>query len=113
MEALSDLLEAGLQWDVNVVDRLVGRLREIAAGGGVGGLPAAGLGAAVAALAGRNPIWAAIKGGFAALSPGAKVAVIIGLVLAALLLPVTVLLLLIAAIVIIVVVLMKTRSRPS
>jgi hypothetical protein len=108
---LSDLAKAGLLMAADVVDRLIERLADIAAGRGP--LPAAGFRAAVAALVGKNPIWEAIKGGFSALSPGAKVLVIIALVLAAILLPVTVLLLLIALIVVLIYLWVKSRPLRS
>lgn len=111
MGVLTDLLKAGLHLAADVVDRVVHQLEEIAAGHGV--LPSAGLRAAVAFLGGKNPIWAAIKGGFAGLSPGAKLVVILALVLAIILLPVTVLLLLIVVIVVVIVLLTKTRSLRS
>lgn len=111
MGVLRTLLKAGLQLVVDAVERVADRLKDLVAGGGP--LLAAGLGAGIAALVGKNPLWGAIKGGFSALSPWGKALVIIALVLAALLAPVTILVALIAVIVIVVVLAVKSRSSNS
>lgn len=58
------------------------------------------LGGGMAELEGRNPVWGAVRGAFAALSPAARAALITALVLALLLVPVTVVLLLLVLIVV-------------
>ena len=113
--ALRKLLAAVLQRTLGMaldkVEELSRTFDEIAARGGfkVGAL----FGGVRAAVAGENPVWGAIKGGFSALSPAAKAALVIVLVLALLLLPVTVVLLLILLIVLAVVATVQTRSRTS
>lgn len=69
-------------------------MRDLAGRGGVA--QQAGVAAAQAALAGRNPLVAAIRAGFGALSTPMKILVIGGLVLLALLAPLLLLLLLLA-----------------
>jgi len=69
-------------------------MRDLAGRGGVA--QQAGVAAAQAALAGRNPVVAAIRAGFGALSTPMKILVIGGLVLLALLAPLLLLLLLLA-----------------
>jgi hypothetical protein len=107
-ELLATLIERGFGIGLEAVERLG---HEIAVRSGV--KVNALLGGARAAVAGRSPAWGAIKGGFSALSPGAKAAVIIVPVLALLLLPVTVALLLLALIAVAVVAVVKTRSARS
>ena len=111
MGVLSALLNAGRRLVVDFVERVADRLKDLVAGGGP--LLAAGLGAGIAALVGKNPLWGAIKGGFSALSPWGKALVIIALVLAVLLLPVTILVLIIVVAVVIVVLAVKSRSSTS
>ncbi|MCD2198114.1 hypothetical protein LQ327_32560 [Actinomycetospora endophytica] len=74
---------------VSKVDDVAGMLDGVGAGGGVGmnALISGGL----AALGGKNPVWAAIKGGVAAMSPTTKVMVGILLILTAVLAPVVLL----------------------
>ena len=106
---LAAVLERTLGMALDKVEQLSRTFDEIAARGGfkVGAL----FGGVRAAVTGGNPVWGAIKGGFSALSPGAKAALVAVLVLALLLLPVTVVLLLILVIVVAVVVAVQTRSR--
>jgi hypothetical protein len=94
---LATLLDRALGIALDKVETLARSFDEIAARGGVpvGAL----LGGLRAKLQGRSPIWGAIRGAFAALSPGVKALIIVALVLALLLLPVTVVLLLLALIV--------------
>ena len=95
---LATLLDRALGIALDKVETLASSFDEIAARGGV---PiSALLGGLRAKLQGRSPIWGAIRGAFAALSPGVKALIIIALVLALLLLPVTVVLLLLALIVV-------------
>ena len=94
---LATLLERAFGVALDRVEDVARWLDEVAAHGGVrvnalfGGLGAS--------LGGRNPVWGAIVGGFRALSPAARVAVVAALVLALILLPVTVVLLLLFLIV--------------
>lgn len=76
---------------------MAGQLEEIARNGGVG--MGAAFGAGTAYMAGRNPVWGAVKGGFGALGTGMKVAIIAGLVLLGVLSPVALLLVLVGLLV--------------
>jgi hypothetical protein len=78
--------------------RLPSSLRDLVRNGG--GVQRAALAALQAVLAGRNPVLAAIKAWFAALSTPMKILVIVGLVLLALLAPLLLLALAIAVVVI-------------
>jgi hypothetical protein len=89
---LATLLDRAFGIALERVEDLAGWLDEVAARGGV--RMNALLGGARAALGGRNPVWAAVRAGFRAMSPAVKVAVVAAFVLAVLLLPVTVVLLL-------------------
>jgi len=71
------------------VDDLSGMLEGIGQGGGVG--MSALLSGGMAALGGKNPVWAAIKGGVAAMSTTTKVVVGLLLILTAVLAPVVLL----------------------
>ncbi|PVZ09093.1 hypothetical protein [Actinomycetospora cinnamomea] len=95
------------------VDEVADRLGDVAADAAKGALGGSGAGlgvganaalqAGLAKMQGRNPVWAGIKGGFSAMSPGTRVAVGLLLILLAVLSPVLLLVLglvlLIAAIV--------------
>jgi hypothetical protein len=103
------VLDRAFGMALDKVEQLSGTLDDIAARGGykIGAV----FGGVRAAAAGRSPVWGAIKGGFSALSPGAKAAIIIVLVLALLLLPVTVVLLLLLLIAVAIVAVVQSRSR--
>jgi hypothetical protein len=89
--------------------RVTAALRDLAGGGG--GAKLAALAAALqAVLAGRNPVVAAIKAWFAALSTPMKILVIGGLVLLALLAPLLLLLLLLAVVIALVVIAIRTPA---
>jgi hypothetical protein len=105
---LSALLDRAFGIALDKVEQLARTFDEVATRGGykVGAL----LGGARAAVSGHNPIWGAIKGAVAALSPGAKAALIIVLILALVLLPVTVVLVLLFLIVVAVIAVARTRS---
>ncbi|MEU7812706.1 hypothetical protein [Pseudonocardia sp. NPDC049154] len=111
-ESLRDLLRTLLRSSVGLVlenvEDLGGLVQKFAASGGVamGGL----LGGVRAGLAGKNPIWGALKGAVGAMSTGMRVAIILALVLAIVLLPITVVLLLVALIVLIIVAAAKAGS---
>jgi hypothetical protein len=113
--ALRELLAAALERTFGIaldkVEQLSRKLDEIAARGGVkvGAL----LGGVRAAVSGRSTVWGAVMGGFSALSPGAKAAIVIALVLALLLLPVTVALILLLLIIVAIVAIVRTRSAGS
>jgi hypothetical protein len=79
------------------VDDVAGRLEGIAQNGGVGLGAAFGAGGAI--MAGKNPVWGAVKGAWGALSTGKKVAIIAGLVLLGLLSPVALVLVLLGLLV--------------
>jgi hypothetical protein len=68
------------------------------------------IGAGRAVVGGKNPLWGAVKGAFAALSVGARAAVVLVLVLAVLLLPVTVLLVLLLLIVVAIIAAVRSGS---
>lgn len=89
---LAVTLDRGFGIALDKVESFSRTLDDIAARGGV--KLAAPIGAARAAVAGSNPLWGAVRGAFAALSPAAKATLVVVVVLAVLLLPVTVLLVL-------------------
>ncbi|WP_345605633.1 hypothetical protein [Pseudonocardia adelaidensis] len=106
---LATVLDRAFGIALERVEDLAGWLDEVAARGGI--RMNALLGGARAALGGRNPVWGAIVGGFRAMSPAARVALIAALVLALLLLPVTVVLLLLFLIIAAVVAAVRASSR--
>jgi hypothetical protein len=108
---LAAVLERTFGMALDKVEQLSRSFEEIAARGGfkIGAL----FGGVRAAVAGRSPVWGAIMGGFAALSPGVKAAIITVLVLALLLLPVTVLLVLLLLIAVAIVAIVRTRSAAA
>ncbi|MHA6793948.1 hypothetical protein ACVGVM_10640 [Pseudonocardia bannensis] len=83
------------------VDRVAAKLDEIAAGGGV--KTHAVLGGVRAALQGKNPLWGAVTSAVAAMSPEAKLVLVLVLIVAVLLAPVLLLVLVVALLVIAVV----------
>ncbi|MBW0105302.1 hypothetical protein [Pseudonocardia sp. KRD291] len=91
------------------VDDLAGSLEDVTARGGVG--LAAALGAGKALLAGTNPVWGAVKAGFAALGTLAKTLVIVGLALSPVLLIVLALLLVVALLVLAIVLAIRAATR--
>ena len=64
---------------VDKVDDVAEKLEGITANGGVG--LGAAFGAGSAMMAGKNPVWGAVKGAWGALSTGKKVGIVLGLVL--------------------------------
>ena len=90
------------------VDDLASSLEDVTARGGVG--LAAALGAGRAVLAGTNPIWGAVKAGFAALGTLAKTLVLVGLALSPVLLIVAALLLVVALLVIAIVLAIRAAT---
>jgi hypothetical protein len=103
--SLKELLRALLRRAVGValeqVEHLAKSFDAMAASGGfaLSGV----LGGIRARLAGKNPVWGAVKAAVGSLSPEVRVLLVLALVLALVLLPVTVVLLLIALIVVIIV----------
>lgn len=89
---LATLLDRAFGIALERVEDLAGWLDEVAARGGF--RLNALLGGVRSAIGGRNPVWGAIVGGFRALSPAARVALVAALALALVLLPVTVVVLL-------------------
>lgn len=108
-ELLATVLERAFGLALDKLEQLSGTLEDIEARGGykIGAV----FGGVRAAVAGKSPVWGAIKGAFSALSPGVKAAIIIVLVLALLLLPVTVVLLLLLLIVVAIIAIVKSRSH--
>ena len=106
---LTTLLERAFGIVLERVEDLARWLDEVAAHGGV--RMNALVGGARAALSGHNPVWGALVGGFRAMSPALKVALIAALVLAVLLLPVTVVLLLLFLIVAAIVAAVRASAR--
>jgi hypothetical protein len=88
--------------------RVTGALRDFA--GPRGGLLRAAVAAVQAVLAGRNPVVAALKAWFVALSTPMKILVVVGLVLLALLAPLLLLLLLLAVAVAVVVIVVRSPA---
>jgi hypothetical protein len=107
---LAGLAEVGLDAATRGVDRLSSRLEDVAAGKG-GVAVGSVLGGLRAMVAGRNPVWGAVKGTIAGLSAKTKVLIVVGLVLGLLLGPVVLVLLLLALLVVVVVA--AVRSGPS
>jgi hypothetical protein len=108
-ELLATVLERAFGMALDKLEQLSGTLEDIEARGGykIGAV----FGGVRAAVAGKSPVWGAIKGAFSALSPGVKAAIIIVLVLALLLLPVTVVLLLLLLIAVAIIAIVKSRSH--
>jgi hypothetical protein len=108
-ELLATLIDRAFGLALDAVESLAGTLDRVAAGGGprLNAL----LGGVLALQEGRSPVWGAIKGAVAAMSPAAKAALIAALVLAVLLLPLTVVLVLLALIVFAVWAAVRAASR--
>jgi hypothetical protein len=96
-ELLATLIDRAFGLALDAVESLARTLDGVAARGGL--RLNALLGGVRALHEGNNPLWGAIKGAVAAMSPAARAAVIAALVLAVLLLPLTVVLVLLALIV--------------
>ena len=110
--SLRELLSAALgrvtEFALDKVDDAARSLESIAAEGGpkIGAV----LGGVQAKLSGGNLVWGAMKGAFGALGPGAKVGIVLLLVLAVVLLPVSLVLVLLGLIVLVVVLIASSRS---
>ncbi|NMO90466.1 hypothetical protein [Actinomycetospora sp. TBRC 11914] len=91
------LIDRAASAAVDKVDDLSEKLEGIASNGGVG-LNAA-FGAGTAMMLGKNPVVGAIKGAWSALGTGAKVGIVLGLILLAVLSPVALVLVLLGLLV--------------
>lgn len=80
-----------------LMDLATGKLEDLAAGGGP--LINAGYGALQATMSGKNPVWAAFKGGWSGASTKTKVIVVLCVVFILLLAPVVIVVLLLGALV--------------
>lgn len=106
---LAALIDRAAGVALSKIDDLAGSLEDVTARGGAG--LAAALGAGKALLAGTNPIWGAIKAGFAALGTLAKTLLIVGLALSPVLLVVLAVLLVLAALVLAIVWAIRAATR--
>jgi hypothetical protein len=108
-ELLATLIDRAFGLALDAVESLARTLDRVAAGGGprLNAL----LGGVRALHEGSSPVWGAIKGAVAAMSPAARAALIAALVLAVLLLPLTVVLVLLALIVFAVWAAVRAASR--
>jgi hypothetical protein len=107
---LGVLIDRGATAALGAVDRLSGKLEDLAGRGGVVGGAAAG--GVKAVVRGKNPVWGAVKGAIGGLSTTTKVMIVLALVLALLLGPVVLLLLLVALLVLAVVLAVRSRAGP-
>lgn len=105
---LATVLDRAFGIALETVEDLAGWLDEVAARGGI--RMNALLGGVRSVIGGRNPLWGAVVGGFRALSPATRVALITALVLALVLLPVTVVLLLLFLIIAAIVVAVRAAA---
>jgi hypothetical protein len=105
---LAGLVEVGLDAAGRGVDRLSSRLEEVAGSGGVA--VGSALGGLRAIVAGRNPVWGAVKGTIASLSTRTKVVIVLALVLGLLLGPVVLVLLVLALLVFVVVTAVRSST---
>jgi len=111
-ESLQRLVSAAVgrvtDFALDKVDGVARSLESVAADGGpkIGAV----LGGVQAKLSGGNLVWGAMKGAFGTLSTGAKVGILLLLVLAVVLLPVSLVLLLLGLIVLVVVLIASSRS---
>jgi uncharacterized membrane protein YdbT with pleckstrin-like domain len=102
------LVERGMRAALSTVDRLSGKLEEVSRGGGL--LPAAAAGGLGAVVAGRNPIWGAVKGAIRGASVTTRILLVVAVLLALVLGPVALVLLLLALVVVAVVVAIRAGA---
>jgi hypothetical protein len=102
------LVDRGLRSALTTVDRVSGKLEDVSRRGGI--LPSAAGGGVAALVAGRNPIWGAVKGAVAGTSTTTKVLVVVAVVLALVLGPVVLVLLLLTLIVVVVVAAIRSAT---
>jgi hypothetical protein len=106
---LGAVVDKGVDATVQGVERLSDKLEDVAHSSGP--LAGAAGGGARAALAGKNPVWGAVKGTVASLSTGTKVLIVLTAVLGLLLGPVVLVVALIALLVLAIVA--AVRSAPT
>ena len=102
------LIDRGANAALGVVDRLSGKLEDIADRGGA--LTGAAAGGLKAVASGKNPVWGAVKGAIGGLSTTTKVLIVLTLVLALLLGPVMLIVLLLALLVFAIVAAVRSRG---
>jgi hypothetical protein len=102
------LVDRGANAALGAVDRLSGKLEDIAGRGGV--LTGAAAGGLKAVAGGKNPVWGAVKGAIGGLSTTTKVLIVLALVLGLLLGPVVLVVLLLGLLVFVVVVAVRSRG---
>jgi hypothetical protein len=105
---LGALINRGASAALKVVDRFSGKLEEVTAGGGVvAGVAGGGVKALVA---GKNPVWGAVKGAVGGLSTKTKVLIVLVVVLGLLLGPVVLVLVLLALLVLAIVLAVRSSA---
>jgi hypothetical protein len=102
------LLDRGVRGALTAVERLSEKLEDVTRRGGL--LPAAAGGGMAAVVAGRNPIWGAVRGAIKGTSTATKVLVVLAIVLALVLGPVVLVLLLLTLIVVAIVVAVRSGA---
>lgn len=102
------LVDRGAKAALGAVDRLSGKLEDIADRGGA--LTGAAAGGLKAVASGKNPVWGAVKGAIGGLSTTTKVLIVLTLVLALLLGPVMLVVVLLALLVFAIVVAVRSRG---
>ena len=102
------LVDRGIRGALTAVDRLSDKFEDVTRRGGL--LPAAAGGGVAAIVAGRNPIWGAVKGAIKGTSTTTKVLVVLAIVVALVLGPVVLVLLLLTLIVVAVVVAVRSGA---
>jgi hypothetical protein len=102
------LLDRGIRSALTAVERLSERFEDVTRRGGL--LPSAAGGGVAAVVAGRNPIWGAVRGAVKGMSAATKVLVVLAIVLALVLGPVVLVLLLLTLIVVAIVVAVRSGA---
>lgn len=105
---LGVLVDRGAKAALGAVDRLSGKLEDIADRGGA--LTGAAAGGLKAVAGGKNPVWGAVKGAIGGLSTKTKVLIVLAVVLGLLLGPVALVLLLLGLLVFAIVVAVRSRG---
>jgi hypothetical protein len=103
------LIDRGAKAASGAVDRLSGKLEDIASRGGA--LTGAAAGGLKAVAGGRNPSWGAVKGAIGGLSTRTKVLIVLALVLVLLLSPVVLLVLLLGLLLLAIVAAARSRRQ--
>jgi hypothetical protein len=105
---LGALVDRGVTAALQTVDRLSERLEDVTSRGGV--VIGATGGGLKAVVAGKNPVWGAVKGAIGGLSTKTKVLIVLALILGLLLGPVVLVVLLLALIVFAIVAAVRTSA---